>query len=273
MSNKNTSGVTGASLPVRPMNEESEPFRYPLVGLSSVSEDAQRMHRHGSGSGRLETDPFASQRYVSQEERKAFVPTERMLTAIAELEAVRLARYDTKWNNLYCHRVHEQYTVAYGRGSQIIRVSVFDEHPDEAQLLAVLIGGDLESRDTSRGGFETSVRARHDTATDVEHDASSSAQLIVRNITQPNFAGYGRMTFTGVLTEASLYPIGTDPLLVDDDENSPGEICTACEEHHPFAPFLPPQVKGLEKRLFVTVETLPFRPYLVAAPTSLTKES
>jgi hypothetical protein len=257
-----------SALPVRPMNMERA-VDYPLAGPSSLSADAQHMYIHGRGR-KLDRDVFdRSQRnkYVSGEDAEAFEPTERMLTAIAELEAVRLASYSTTYGPaLRVTRVHEQYTYAQGRGTQLITVSVFDEHPDEAQLLAVIIGGDLEGRDARRGVTEVEVRSRHEDATDFEHDASSTALMVVRNISQPVFLGYGHMSFTGVLTEANLYPIGVDPLTADDGDTSPGEPCTYCEEPHPFAPFQPPKVPALSGAHFVTVEVRPFRPYLVEAP-------
>jgi hypothetical protein len=264
------------ALPVRPMNADQEPFDYPRALLASLSADAQRMYSLGQGR-KLDRDVFDATRrrsHVPPDEAKAFQATERMLAAIAELEAARLATYDTTYGPvLRVTRVHERYTFAQGRGSQLIHVRVFDEHPDDARLLAVLLGGDLESRDTRSSMSEIAVRSRHENATDFEHDASSTAMLTVRNISQPVFAGYGLMSFTGVLTEANLYPIGVDPLNADDGETRPGDTCTRCEEHHPFAPFMPPKVDSLSGAHFVTVEVRPFRPYLVEAPPAFTHDT
>lgn len=257
------------ALSSRPMDDK--PIRYPLVPLASLSDDARSIHQHRAGGARLDRDIFDGKRrsFVSREEGDAFTPTARMLTAIAELEAAGLASYSPAHKSLTITRVHEQYTFARGRGSQFIRVSTFEEDPHEAELRAVLIGGDLESRDPRSGMTELTVRTRHEDATDFEHGASSTAMLVLRNISEPVFTGYGRMTFTGVLTEARLYPIGIDPLEADDGDTSAGEMCTGCETPHPFAPYLPPKVESLQGAHFVTVETLPFRPYLVQDPAAV----
>lgn len=254
------------ALPIRPMSRR--PIGFPRSTPSSLSDDARVMHRVESGR-RLKRDPFdrkSRHRFVTREEEKAFRPTERMLAAIAELEAVDLASYRN--DVFYSTRTHERYSYAVGRGAYLIRVSVFEEHPDyDAKLLAVLIGADLESRDTRNDGMpEIVLRARHEDATDFEHDASSTAMLTVRNPTMPKFSGYGRMTFTGVLTEASIYPIGVDPLQAEDQDTHAGELCTS--EHckpHPFAPYMPPKIE-LPGPQFVTIEAYPIRPYLVEDP-------
>jgi hypothetical protein len=251
------------------MNSKHEAITYPLVTLSSLSDDAQLMHGQGRSQS-LRLDPFdrtRRNRYVSPEESQAFVPTERMLAAIAELEDARLATYSAKFKMLYATRVHDQFSFAHGRGSQFIRVSIFDTDPDEALLLAVLIGGDLESRNANSDFSEISIRARHENATDSEHDASSTASLIVRNVSQPRFSGYGSVKFTGVLTETRMYPIGVDPLSAEDDDIQPGEICTSCDKPHPFIPYLPPAVNtaSLTGPRFVTIAALPLRAYHVAA--------
>lgn len=253
------------ALPVRPMNRE-RPIDYPTAALSSLSDDARVLHRRGGH--KLDRDVFNEKmrnRYVSEEDARDFRPTERMLAAIAELEAAGLARYDAGYRSFYKTEVCDEYTYATGRGSQLIKVSTFVDYPGEAKLLAVLIGADFEGRQ-GPAGTEISIRSRHEDATDVEHDASSTALLTVRNISAPDFTGYGRMTFSGVLTKVHLYPIGTDPLVVDDGDTRPGAVCTDCEKPHPFAPFLPPEIESLKGPQFVTVEALPLRPYLVAAP-------
>lgn len=257
------------AMSVKPMDDR--PIRYPLVNLKALSEDARTMYRYGRGRSlsRDVFDPKTRNRYITPAEERLFQPTDRMMAAISELETAQLATY----SNSHGHRmavtlVHEHYTVAYGRGSQLITVKTFAYHPDEAELLAVLVGGDLESRDSSAFQLnEVSMRCRHEDATDVEHDASSTAQLVVRNAAPPTFTGYGRMQFHGVLTEANLYPLGTDPLQQrDEDTRDTGDLCTSCEKPHPFAPYMPPKAAWLQGPQFVIVETLPLRPYLVAAP-------
>lgn len=257
---------TTAARPVHPM--DNDPIGYPLTLPSSLSADAQIMYRYGRHSRltRDVFDPKTRNSFMTQAQEKAFEPTERMLAAIAELEEAQLASYSSKYgHSLQVTEVHEHYTVAFGRGTQLIRVSTFSEHPDEKQLLAVLVGGDVEGRDSQRSGItEVSVRARHEDATDVEHDASSTAVLTVRMPTPAVFSGYGRVEFQGVLSEARLYGAGVDPLTQNDEDTISGEMCTECETPHPYAPYQPPVAAWLDQPTLVSVELLPLRPYLVA---------
>lgn len=255
------------ALHVEPMNEGL--IEYPLVDLSSLSDDALHMYKHGRGRS-LDRDVFDLKklnRYVSPAEEKNFQPTDRMMEAIRELEVAKLATYSSKYgHSLSVTRIHEHYTVAFGRGSQLIQVSTFEDYPDESELLAVLIGGDLENRENGhiRVG-EIIVQSRHEDATDFEHDASRTAQLTIRFNGAPTFSGYGKMEFYGVLTAANLYPLGADPLNQSDaDTKYDGELCDTCETPHPFAPFLPPTATWLKAPTFVKVEVFPLRPYAVA---------
>lgn len=254
-------------LNVEPMNER--PIEYPLVNLGALSDDALHMYKHGGGRSlnRDVFDPKTKNKYITAVEERTFEPTDRMMVAIRELEAAQLATYSNKYgHSLSVTRVHERYTVAFGRGSQLIRVSTFTDYPQEAQLLAVLVGGDLVNRNVGDNRLgEIVVCSRHEDATDFEHDASSTAQLVVRFPTPPVFSGYGGMEFQGVLTEANLYPLGTDPLKQSDvDTKYDGELCDTCETPHPFAPYLPPTASWLQGPIFVIVEVLPLRPYMVA---------
>jgi hypothetical protein len=259
------------ALQVEPMNDQ--PIQYPLVSLSALSEDALHMYKHGGGRS-LNRDVFdhkTRNRYITPVEERTFQPTDRMMEAIRELEAVNLATYSSKYgHSLSVTRIHEHYTVAFGRGSQLIRVSTFEDYPDESELLAVLVGSDLEHRDSGpiRTG-EMVVRSRHEDATDFEHDASSTAQLTVRFTGSPTFSGYGGMEFYGVLSSANLYSLGTDPVKQsDEDTKYDGELCDTCETPHPFAPFLPPTATWLKGPTFVKIEVLPLRPYTVADPSA-----
>ncbi|KIA73375.1 hypothetical protein ANMWB30_23020 [Arthrobacter sp. MWB30] len=255
------------SLPIRPMDDR--PIEYPLARPASLSSDALLMYRYGRRLNRDLFEPGHRSRYVSPEEAKAFQPTERMLAAIKELVDAKLAtHHTTRGHELALTRVHERYTVAFGRGSQLIMIKTFNRHPEDAELLAVLVGGDLEKGYTqlSAGMSEIVVRSRHDNATDDEHDASSSALLTIRNLTQPSFSGYGAMTFQGVLVEARLYDLGADPVRQNGNGTRVGEICTECSSPHPFAPFLPPNADWLTGPTFVIVEAYPFRPFLAAGP-------
>jgi len=257
------------AMPVRPM--DSRPITYPTKGLSSLSEDARVMYEHGRGPSlnRDVFDPKTRGRWVSPAQEKAFTPTDRMMAGIRELESAGLARYsDSHGHSLSLTRIHDHYTVAFGRGSQLIKVSTFAKYPEDSELLAVLVGGDLGNGQASSDRLpEWTVRCRHEDATDIEHDASRTAEIVINNPTMPVFSGYGRMRFHGVLTDARLYPLGADPLhQTDADTDGDGELCTLCETPHPFAPFLPPPARWLKAPTFVVVDAYPLRPYLVAAP-------
>lgn len=254
--------------PVWPMNEGQDPIDWPLAQPSTLSEDAQTVYRYADSGRRLSRDyldPKARRSYVSREDEAAYEPSERILAAIDELVAVGLADFKRKDRFLYIHRVEENYTVAEGRGSQLIKAYLRDEETHETSLLAVFVGGDIESRD-NRGGEipELTVRVRHATATDVEHDAASTAQLVIAAPTFPTFFNGGRVSFKGFLTEANLYPLGTDPLTQEDFD--PSELCDQCEKPHPYAPYLPPKVQLplTSKGTVVEIVCLPLRPYLVA---------
>lgn len=259
---------TIAHRPVWPMNEGQDPIDWPLAQPSTLSEDAQTIYRYADSGRPLSRDyldPKARRSYMSREEQDTYQPSERVLAAIEELKAVGLAEYKPKSKYLYISKVSEHYTVAEGRGSQLIRAYLTDEETLEKVLLGVFVGGDIESRDNRSGGIpELTVRVRHENATDVEHDASSTAQLVIAAPTFPTFGGYGRVTFQGFLTEAKLYPIGTDPLTQEDFD--PSELCDQCERPHPFAPYLPPTVELplTSKGTVVEIVCLPLRPYLVA---------
>lgn len=247
------------------MNDEHEPITWPLLAPSALSEDAQLVHHHGRSGRQLDRDLFDAKARRGYSGEEGYQPSERMLAAIAELEGARLGSYSPDTKFLYLNPVHPLYTVAHGRGSQLIRVSVVGRHSgEEGQLLAVLVGGDLESRGQSdRDLAEVAVRSRHEDATDVEHDASSTAQLVVTPLSAPRFLMYGHLEFTALVLEARLYPHGADPLTQKGFD--PSELCRDCEEPHPYAPFLPPEVElpAARQGTIVRIECLPLRPYLV----------
>lgn len=261
-----TADVEAAVLRGAPMNTVGT--MYPRVRFETLGADAQQLYL-SAGRQKLDRDVFdpkARTRYVSPSDADNFIATERMLDAIVELERAGYARYEPKWQSLYRTSVHPAYTIAYGRGSQVIEVRMMDAFDDPGgQLIAVLIGADLESSDSRSGSLpEVNARARHATGTDSEHDASSTALFTIANPSPPQFHGYGQMTFAGVLTQARMYPLGTDPAEMSDADTSPG-VCESerCDAPHPFVPFLPPLVKELSGRPFVRVSARPFRPYLV----------
>lgn len=265
MTNPQPNAAAGPpALRAAPMN--TDPIEFPRVAAADLSDDARLVWR--AYDHYVDHDAFSGARrgYLSAADRQAFVPTERILSAIAELEHFGFARYNAEYKTLSKRKVHPSYTWAQGRGSQIIKVSVFAQHPDDARVVAVLVGGDIESRDTRSGSVPSlTVQARHENGTDFEHSPSSTAVLSLSMPTQPVFSGLGRVTFTAVLTEARLYPLGTDLFSVNDPDTAVGKICDRCAEPHPFLPYQPPALE-LGGPMLALVETRPFRPYLVRDP-------
>lgn len=253
--------------PILTMNEPDTALTWPRASLASLSVDARRMYANGASGmivhDRLDPTVDRHPAWIPPAERIPYELNARDLAAIAELVEAGLARHGE--DSLYLHfvKVSKHFTMAEGRGSQFISVSLCNEHGTEGRLLAVLIGADLEMR--SREDIPTTIlRARHETATDFEHDAASSAYMTIANPTPLRAGMYGGLSFMGVLTSANLYPLGTDPLTQSDEDTDAGEICDQCPDRHPFAPYLPPEVESLTGMRWVIVETIPIRPYLVA---------
>lgn len=254
---------------ISPMNKGREPLDWPIASPKTLSEDAQLVYRLAESGRPLTHDLFDSatrSRRVSPSDADAYRPSERVLAAIAELVAVGLASYSPKSRFLYITKVSDEYTVAEGRGSQLIHAYLVSPETDSRTLLGVFIGGDLESRDNRTDELaELTVRVRHATATDQEHDAASTALLVISAPSFPYFPGYGKVSFKGFLTQVNLYPFGVDPLTQKGYD--PEEVCDMCEDERPFAPFLPPAVELplSRKGTVVEIECLPLRPYLVTA--------
>lgn len=273
MSKKTTEGHP--ALPIKTMGGDS-PISYPRASPRSLSSNARKLLRWETHDSRLDRNPLdrrSRSAYVTREEGDAFQPDAELLAAIVELETAGLASYDPKRKSLRLTQVHPDYTVAQGRGSQLIRVSTYAEHPDfDRRLLAVLIGADLEERDLRRNESAFDIRARHENAVDSEHDASSTALLTLSNPSKIAFGRYGRVELTAVLTEARLYPIGVDPLEQSDADTNGERWCTSehCPESHPFAPYQPPKVASITVPTLVHIEMLPHRPYLVEDPAGIT---
>lgn len=252
--------------PSIPMNDE--PITYPTVTLAELSEDAHTLLRAVHEDSRLEFDPLASnaRRPYDRPEGKVAV-SERLRAAIEEVVASGHGTWNEEYQWMHTTRAHGDYTVAVGRGTQFARVYLLRYPGDrDGLLLAVALGADLTSSHDQNGHTSYRLRARHEDATDFEHDASSVLDIKIDFAHPPTFGDYGRVELTGVATEIRAYPLGMDPLdATDVDNRSPREVCDS--EHcdpHPFAPFLPP-VLNLPTRA-VRVELLPLRTYQVAAP-------
>jgi len=246
---------------------------YPLGHPSTLSPDARRLYYSKTdGQGKLLWDPFvvAEERKVDvRVQRGTFRPSERFLVAVEELAAHGLGRYDRRLGTLRTTRVHPLYTVARGQGmyfAQVSLVSADQVHRPSARtglLLATFVGADFTLRNTDGAWAVWCLEVLHATATDVEHDDSKVARMIVANPVIMA-AGDGMVEYAGTLTEARLYPQGTDPLTVADADTAPG-MCDGEDEPHPFAPYLPPERDDLAALLpsLVTIETYPLRSFEV----------
>lgn len=253
------STATPRAVEVTPMNDR--PFTYPTSGMQGLGEDALNLLRRGR-DWQVDCDPFERPRFISREERDAYRPSERVKAAMDELAQAGLATLGGGTFNPI--QVSEEYTVANGRGSLFMKVTLDGR---DGPLLATLVGADIESKGANGYSRPPSwiLRARHESATDFEHDASSTAWIEVLVPTSITPDMYGGMSFFGTLGEVRLYPLGTDPLQAEDRDTQQGgdELCNRCDEPHPFAPYMPPEVSMASR--IVHVQAYPMRPYAIAA--------
>jgi len=250
---------------------------YPLTHPSMLSLDALVVYYAGTDDqGRLYRDPFVAAEVTvgPRVQREVYRPSERFLAAVQELQASGLGFYDRRLGILRTTGVHPLYTVARGHGMYFAQVSVISAdqvHRPSAHsglLLATFVGADFNLRNTDGAWAVWCLEVLHATATDVEHDDAKVARMIVANPVIMATVD-GMVEYAGTLTDARLYPPGTDPLTVADVDTTPG-VCDEEDEPHPFAPYLPPQrgdVAALVPSL-VTVETYPLRSFEVADSSS-----
>jgi len=92
-------------------------------------------------------------------------------------------------------------------------------------LLATFVGADFSIRNTDGAWSVWCLEVLHATATDVEHDDAKVARMIVANPVIMATVD-GMVEYAGTLTDARLYPPGTDPLTVADVDTTPG-VCAA----------------------------------------------
>lgn len=280
------SPTTSASMPTRPVS--NTPLTFPTQRHTDLSPDAQALLAWATKrDGRLDRDvlnPGTHREHVTRDAWLAFTPTPQMQTAIDEIQTARLGRYEKPGTHsgasLRPVLLEEGYTVAFGRGPYLIKVSAVSlETATSGALLAVLVGAGIEQSTRAEVPL-WDLRVRHETATDFEHDAASVAILTVANPTTPDFDPFGgSWSVIGTLTEARTYPLGTDPVLVDADDRSvrldSPRMCEgkgegwdeerhqAFDEPHPFAPYIPSRTNGSGPRM-VRVDVYPIRPWLVA---------
>lgn len=240
---------------------------YPTVPLSVLSENARTLY----GSDRteltldrdwLQPDAHRMSSYALRPERQLdpdFTPNDELQAAIDELVEAGYAWH--AHSNLYgIRRVDpKHFTVATGKGPWIIAVSRVT-HPgltpaqdEDGALLAVLDGADITTRTgTGSGSRELHLTVRVPSAYDEEHDPATAARIELQLPTFPEIYG-SRLTFWGSAGAAHLYPMGTDPRLIDARDHTPidkpvrcgGEYCQGGKsghKKHVFAPYQPPAV-------------------------------
>jgi len=230
---------------------------YPLTHPSTLSPDAQAVYfAKTDHQGRLYQDPFTDEVDLDpRAQREVYRPTERFLAAADELQAHGLGRYDRERGQLHRTCVHPLYTVARGRGMYFASVSlawtdhVRSQYPSRVHrppvhdklLLGTCIGADFNYRGTDGGWAVWCLEVGHHTATDVHHERARVGVMIVANPVITESSG-GVQSCVGTLTDARLYPLGTDPLTAAD--SSPGfpfVVCNEEDEPHRFAMYLPPE--------------------------------
>ena len=187
-----------------------------------------------------------------------YVMSTDLRLAVKELEDAGLASlYEREGAkpSLRATKVSKRYATFVGDGSWVARLSILptmssDKHHDPL-LLAALDGADVDIR--TRDSEKTLVlRCRIPGTQDFEHSSASSAYF---EIAFPSFPEMHSswMGFYGVLGEAKMYPLGTDPRLLDEHDGGTEvvyeepnrcayEQCVG-EYAHFVAPYLPPSLK------------------------------
>lgn len=128
-----------------------------------------------------------------------------------------------------------------GTGSLTVRV--YDE---DHQILCVVEGAELKTLPGATAAL--SIESRHPHATDVEHDRAHLALLSVRLPSSATFDGSGAILFTGLLTQARLYP---------GEEVPEAETCESCPQPHPLTDYLPPPAQDVKTPQIVRVVCRP----------------
>lgn len=257
---------------------------HPTMLLSALSEDAQQLYNSriseedmyssltslkldrdwlAPNAARLSTNAFRPELRLDPE----FTPDARLLSAVEEL--VKAGYAAQSWGDTRSYSLvridSSVYTVAQGDGPWDIRISRVPAPRDNSHqgtLLAVLEGAYLE---TQNGPNELRLQVPVPRARDEEHDRATAASVTVFMPTFPTI--YGRqLSFHGMAAAAHLYPLGTDPTLIDPRDKSvlldapvtcDHEQCQGVDDDgrdltHVFAPYLPPQVNL--KRALLSIE-------------------
>lgn len=241
-------------------------MKYPTVPLAELSQDALTLYKIGAGSSLpLDRDWFAPNAHrMSQyallpgfKPDPDFQPDQRLRAAIDELVAAGFVS-DPSGNTLWITRVASDYTLAVGDGPWSITVSLVNrpgQYKAEGLLRVVLEGAELDTSEQTYGGPNVRLATYVPNALDFEHSSAYSASIELRLPTFPMISTT-QIRLWGMIANAHLYPLGTDPLLLDDHSNEAITEPVRCEldqcsdEHeggspHFIAPYLPPQVDAL----------------------------
>lgn len=236
-----------APQPLPPKVMTHRPMDYPTVSVSSLSEDAKSL----LGVNRRLNPDVAQKR------------------AIDELVDAHVARWDATNGWLNVIDLHPDYTVATGRGTQFVQVYYQRLGSHRRQLLATVLGADLRTLTRHEAPVHQIV-ARHEDATDFEHDAAHVFDLELGYAAPIQFLDYGQTRIKGTMTALRAYPFGIDPLdVVDAYLGSTGRehgLCTDCTTPHAFAPHLPPESPIALVNNTTDVELFPMAYYEVITP-------
>lgn len=241
-------------------------MKYPTAHLTTLSDNARLLYGSARTSLQLDRDwlkPGAHRMsaHAFDESRKLdpeFTPSDELLAAVGELVDAGYAwhSHSSQYGMLRVDPRH--YTVAKGDGpwvvtiSRVTRPGLTPFQDEDGALIAVLDGAELLTRSDRGTERDLNLSVVVPGARDVEHDPAYAANITLQLPTFPQIHGR-RMTFWGIAQAVHLYPLGTDPRLLDDRTHEAldapvqctSEYCQGGEkgrEPHVFAPYLPPAV-------------------------------
>lgn len=120
-------------------------------------------------------------------------------------------------------------------------------------LLAALFGATFDNKTASTAPWPTfTAQVRHDQARDSDHSLSILATLDIDHPVVESVTGHAT-TLVGTLTDARMWPTGTNITLIESNRGTPldkPDMCTygaACAKNpHPYGPYLPDERDDLD---------------------------
>ncbi|QWF85747.1 hypothetical protein [Amycolatopsis sp. CA-230715] len=226
---------------------------YPTVALTGLSPDAQRLYHLGTAGYWnqlwLNRNWFDRKqvRLSASQLNPNFKPRRRLLNAIAELTAADYALPQDDGSFWMIRVEPDVYTIAHGDDFWDIVVSrvLFPDIVSPTKtFLAVLSGARIVTQfDENRMVLNVYVPG---TGNEV-HGPRCAASITIRLPTFPRFEG-NELLLWGITETVHLYPLGTDPTLVDvRDHNSTLTEPVLCDnvhcvtKPHILAPWMPPR--------------------------------